>query len=141
MAISMPNDGDDDQVMAAINTTPLVDVMLVLLIIFLITIPVAIQTVPVELPKANNQVTIVEPGTIVVAVDSDGDVFWNAQPLANTEALVAKLKEVAVQVPQPQIQVRGDKQTRFESIGRVIVATQRSGIRSVSFVTEPDKAG
>lgn len=128
---------DDDEVMSAINTTPLVDVMLVLLIIFLITIPVAIQTVPVSLPNATNVANETKPQNITLAVDSEGTVYWNTTPLADNDELLAKLKEVAVLDPQPEIQVRGDKDVRFESIGRLIVDCQRAGIVKVGFITEP----
>ncbi|HEY4345412.1 MAG TPA: biopolymer transporter ExbD [Parvibaculum sp.] len=129
----------EDEVIAAINTTPLVDVMLVLLIIFLITIPVAIQTVPVQLPKANNVATQTRPENIVVAVDHDGTVYWNSQKMADNAELLARIKEVAVKQPQPEIHVRGDKEARFEFIGKVIVDCQRGGIEKVAFITEPDR--
>lgn len=133
------SNGSDDEVMSAINTTPLVDVMLVLLIIFLITIPVAIQTVPVDLPKATNQPNATKPENITLAVDADGRVYWNVVPLADNAELITKLKEIAVMVPQPEIQVRGDKNARFEFIGKLIVDCQRAGIQKVGFITEPDR--
>ncbi|MCE9651125.1 MAG: biopolymer transporter ExbD [Parvibaculum sp.] len=139
MAINIGSSGGEDEVIAAINTTPLVDVMLVLLIIFLITIPVAIQTVPVQLPKANNVATQTKPENIVVAVDHDGTVYWNSQKMADNAELLAKIKEVAVKQPQPEIHVRGDKDARFEFIGKVIVDCQRGGIEKVAFITEPDR--
>ncbi len=126
------------EAISAINTTPLVDVMLVLLIIFLITIPVVIQTVPVDLPKVANQPTTTKPENIVIAVDRDGKMFWNERRVANTRALIEKVKEVAVLVPQPEIHVRGDRYTRFENIGKVIVAVQRGGVVKVGFITQPE---
>lgn len=132
--------GQDDEVISAINTTPLVDVMLVLLIIFLITVPVAIQTVPVELPKANNVATQTKPENIVLAVDKDGTVFWNSERLADNEEVLTRIKEIAVKDPQPEIHVRGDKEARFEFIGRLIVDCQRGGIQKVAFITEPDRS-
>ena len=139
MAMNVGSSDADDEVMSAINTTPLVDVMLVLLIIFLITIPVAIQTVPVNLPKANNVATQTKPENIVLAVDKDGAVFWNSEKLADNAALLARIKAAAVKVPQPEIHVRGDKDARFEFIGKVIVDCQRGGIEKVAFITEPDR--
>ncbi len=139
MAMNVGSSDADDEVMSAINTTPLVDVMLVLLIIFLITIPVAIQTVPVNLPKANNVATQTKPENIALAVDKDGAVFWNSEKLADNAALLARIKEAAVKVPQPEIHVRGDKDARFEFIGKVIVDCQRGGIEKVAFITEPDR--
>ena len=131
----------DDEVMSAINTTPLVDVMLVLLIIFLITIPVAIQQVRLSLPQEANQPTQTKPENIRISVTNDGEVFWNAALLADNRALLAKLKTVAVLVPQPEIHVRGDQEARWEFVGRVIVACQRAGILKVGFITEPPARG
>jgi biopolymer transport protein ExbD len=135
-----PSEGED-AVIAAINTTPLVDVMLVLLIIFLITIPVVVQTLPVELPKANNQATVTKPENIVVAVDAEGKIYWNAVQLANQGVLMDKLAQVAVKVPQPEVHIRGDRGARYEFIGRVVVACQRSGIVKLGFITEPTRGG
>ena len=131
----------DDEVMSAINTTPLVDVMLVLLIIFLITIPVAIQQVRLSLPQETNQPTQTKPENISISVTKDGEVFWNAALLADNQALLAKLKTVAVLVPQPEIHVRGDQEARWEFVGRVVVACQRAGILKVGFITEPPARG
>ncbi|HUD50331.1 biopolymer transporter ExbD [Parvibaculum sp.] len=139
MAMNVGGSGDEDEVLSAINTTPLVDVMLVLLIIFLITIPVAIQTVPVSLPKANNVATQTKPENIVVAVDHEGTIYWNSEKMADNAALLARIKEAAVKQPQPEIHVRGDKDARFEFIGKVIVDCQRGGIQKVAFITEPDR--
>jgi len=132
---------EDDGVISAINTTPLVDVMLVLLIIFLITIPVVITTVPVKLPKATNQVTVTKPENIVIAVDADGNMYWNAVQVAGSAELSEKLAKVAVLDPQPEVHIRGDKAARYEFIGRVVVACQRVGIVKVGFITEPLRPG
>jgi len=129
----------EEEVISAINTTPLVDVMLVLLIIFLITIPVAIQTVPVELPKANNEANQTKPENITIAVDADGNYYWNASLVPGREALLAQMREIAVLEPQPEIQVRGDAKARFEFIGKLIIDAQRNGIRKLGFVTEPER--
>ena len=130
---------EDDKPLSEINTTPLVDVMLVLLIIFLITIPVITQSVNVNLPKAANIPTQTKPENINIAVDADGNVFWNTGMVQSQEALLESLKVVAVMDPQPEIHVRGDKRTKYEHIGRVIVLCQRSGIQKVGFITEPDR--
>jgi len=131
--------GEDDEPLSTINTTPLVDVMLVLLIIFLITVPVITQSVKVELPKAANIPTQTKPENINIAVDADGNVFWNTGMVPNPDVLLEKLKVVAVMDPQPEIHVRGDKHTKYEHVGRVIVLCQRSGIQKVGFITEPDR--
>jgi biopolymer transport protein ExbD len=127
---------DEDEVNSAINTTPLVDVMLVLLIIFLITIPVVTQSIALELPKERNLPTQTKPENILLAVSKDGDVYWNTRQL-DAETLVADLKKESVKVPQPEVHIRGDENARYESIGRVIVACQRAGIAKVGFITEP----
>ncbi len=137
MALQLRSGSDDDEVNASINTTPLVDVMLVLLIIFLITIPVVRQTVPMSLPKEVNQPRQTKPENIEISVDRDGRVYWNAQPLADAAALAERLKVEGAKQPQPEVQVRGDEKTRYEAVGRVVYACQRAGIAKVSFVTEP----
>jgi len=129
----------DEEPMSAINTTPLVDVMLVLLIIFLITVPVITQSVRVDLPKAANIPTQTKPENVNIAVDVDGNVYWNTARIPTQEALLSRLKGVAVQDPQPEVHVRGDQQTKWENVGRVIVLCQRSGIQKVGFITEPDR--
>ena len=135
------SDAGDDAVISEINTTPLVDVMLVLLIIFLITIPVVTQTIRLELPKERNLPTQTKPENIVLAVNRDGEVHWGLQRLADAEELVARLKTEAVKDPQPEVHIRGDMEVRYESIGRVIVACQRAGILKVGFITEPPPGG
>jgi biopolymer transport protein ExbD len=130
---------DEASVMASINTTPLVDVMLVLLIIFLITIPVITKTVPVVLPKAVNIATRTKPENITIAVDKEGNVYWNDKALPSRDALLAYIREAAVRKPQPEIHIRGDKDTHYEAIGRVMYAIQRGGIQKVGFLTEPDR--
>jgi biopolymer transport protein ExbD len=116
-----------------------VDVMLVLLIIFLITIPVITQSVKVELPKAANIPTQTKPENVNIAVDADGNVYWNTALVPTQEALLERIKAVAVLDPQPEIHVRGDRKTKYEFIGRVIVLCQRGGIQKVGFITEPDR--
>jgi biopolymer transport protein ExbD len=126
--------------MSEINTTPLVDVMLVLLILFLITIPVITQSVKVDLPKAANIPTQTKPENINIAVDAEGNVYWNTALVPNQEALLERIKVVAVMDPQPEIHLRGDRGTAYEHIGRVMVACQRGGISKVGFITEPDRS-
>ena len=139
MSMSVGPASEEASVMASINTTPLVDVMLVLLIIFLITIPVITKTVPVDLPKAVNIPTQTKPENIQIAVDKNGEVYWNDKRVADRNALLAFVKEAAVRKPQPEIHIRGDKDTRYEAIGRVMYAIQRGGIQKVGFLTEPDR--
>jgi biopolymer transport protein ExbD len=130
-------DGDEDEMNSTINTTPLVDVMLVLLIIFLITIPVVTQNIKLELPKERNVPTQTKPENIVIAVNRDGEVYWGMERLPDMETLVTRLKIEAVKEPQPEVHIRGDGEVRYESVGRVVVACQRAGILKVGFITEP----
>jgi biopolymer transport protein ExbD len=123
---------------ASINTTPLVDVMLVLLIIFLITIPVINKTVPVKLPKAVNIPTQTKPENITIAVDTNGTIYWNDKQVRDRNELLGLIETAAVKKPQPEIHIRGDQDTRYEAIGRVMYAIQRGGIVKVGFLTEPD---
>jgi len=113
--------------------------MLVLLIIFLITIPVITQSVKVELPKAANIPTQTKPENINIAVDREGNIYWNTMLVPTQDALLDRIKAVAVMNPQPEIHVRGDRATAYEHIGRVIVLAQRGGIQKVGFITEPDR--
>jgi biopolymer transport protein ExbD len=137
MAMSVGPSGGEDEVVSAINTTPLVDVMLVLLIIFLITIPVVTHTVPVELPKDRNQPTQTKPENVIIAVNKDGDMFWNEKQVPDVNDLLDRLKKIAVLVPQPEVHIRADENGRYEFVGRVIVALQRAGIYKIAFITQP----
>jgi biopolymer transport protein ExbD len=141
MAMNLGSSGGEDEVVSTINTTPLVDVMLVLLIIFLITIPVVTQTIPMTLPKETNLPRQTKPENIEISVNKDGDVFWNAQLVPDSEALFQRLKKIAVMTPQPVVQIRGDEKARYESIGRVVYACQRASILKISFITEPPAKG
>jgi len=137
-----PADGTgEDEVNSTINTTPLVDVMLVLLIIFLITIPVVIKTTPVVLPVATNQATKTKPENIVLSIDTDGNIFWNGKAVADANELFEKLKPVAIMTPQPEVHIRGDRNARYEFIGKVVVTCQRAGILKIGFITNPDLPG
>ncbi len=131
------DEGDDAQMNSSINTTPLVDVMLVLLIIFLITIPVVTQSIDLSLPKERNVPTQTKPENILLAVSRDGDVYWNTRKMPDIETLVTELKKESVKEPQPEVHIRGDENARYESVGRVVVACQRAGIAKVGFITEP----
>jgi biopolymer transport protein ExbD len=137
MAVGPANDGDEDEVMSAINTTPLVDVMLVLLIIFLITIPVVTHTVPVELPKERNVPTQTKPENILISVNRDGDVYWGQELIPDADTLLKRLKTVALMIPQPEVHIRGDLEARYQAVGKVVVACQRAGIAKIGFITEP----
>ncbi len=134
-------EGGEDEAISAINTTPLVDVMLVLLIIFLVTIPVITQSVPLQLPKETNVPRQTRPENIEIAVTKDGDVYWGLQLLRDNEDLVNRLKKIATQQPQPEVHIRGDLAGRYEFVGRVVFACQRAGIQKVGFVTEPPARG
>ena len=142
MAMSVgPASGEEDEVVSTINTTPLVDVMLVLLIIFLITIPVVTTSIPVTLPKERNEIRETKPENIILSVDAKGNMYWNDLKLANTTALIDRLKKIAVLDPQPEVQIRGDGGADYEGVGKVILAVQRAGITKVGFITEPPARG
>ncbi len=136
-----PAQGDDDEVISAINTTPLVDVMLVLLIIFLITIPVVTTSIPVALPKERVEVRETKPDSIIISVDASGSIFWYDLKMTDVNALVARLKTVSALRPQPEVQIRGDATGLYEGVGKVLSACQRAGIAKVSFITEPPALG
>ena len=138
MSMSVGSDsGDEDQVMSEINTTPLVDIMLVLLIIFLITSPVVLKLQKIDLPIEANQALQSKPQNVNIVVNKDGEIYLGQTRLKDTNELFDYLKVEAVKVPQPEVHVRGDQETRYESIGRVIYTTQRAGIQKVGFITEP----
>ena len=137
MAMNVGRSDEEPGVMATINTTPLVDVMLVLLIIFLITIPVITKTVPVNLPHANNQPTKTKPGTITIAVDQQGNVFWNDSEVPNDTALLQEIEQAALQNPQPDVHIRGDRNADYKSIGHVLYELQRGGMVKIAFITQP----
>ena len=136
-----PADTGEDEAISAINTTPLVDVMLVLLIIFLITIPVVTQQIALQLPKETNVPRQTKPENIEIAVTKDGDVYWGMQQVRDNEELVTRLKKIAVLQPQPEVHIRGDLGGRYEFVGRVVFAAQRAGILKLGFVTEPPARG
>ena len=131
------NDSDDDEVIGTINTTPLVDIMLVLLIIFLITVPVAIHTVPVDLPEERNVPYETKPDNVQLAVNKTGDIFWNEIYIADKSVLLSRLQAEAQKTPQPEVHIRGDQLTPYEAIDQVISPPQQAGIGKIAFVTTP----
>jgi biopolymer transport protein ExbD len=137
MAMNVASSSDEDEAISTINTTPLVDVMLVLLIIFLITVPVVRMTVPVELPKERNEIRETKPENIVISVDEQDRIYWNDLRMPSTEALVDRLKKISLLTPQPEVQIRGDARGNYAGVGRVVFACQRAGISKISFITEP----
>jgi len=137
MGMAVGSSEGEDEAISAINTTPLVDVMLVLLIIFLITIPVVTQSIALQLPQEKNVPRQTAPENIEIAVTRDGDVYWGMQRLRDNDELFNRLKEVATRQPQPEVHIRGDLAGRYEHVGRVVFACQRAGIQKVGFVTEP----
>jgi len=132
---------EDERALSDINTTPLVDVMLVLLIVFMITIPVITQTVPVELPKVRNTATKTKPENINLSVNREGQVYWNQTLVTDNDDLLRRFESIAKVQPQPEVHIRADQKTRYEFVGRVIVDAQRKGILKVGFITEPGGVG
>jgi biopolymer transport protein ExbD len=139
MAVSIGAPEEERGIMSEINTTPLVDIMLVLLIIFLITIPVITRTVPVQVPKAVNIPTQTKPENITLSITRDGDVFWGQRRVRSMSQLVDQIEREAVKVPQPEIHIRADSQTDYKNVGKVIAAINRGGLIKVGFITEPDR--
>ncbi len=131
------SDSDEVELNSTINTTPLVDVMLVLLIVFLIAVPVVLKTVKVELPNVSNIPTQSKPENIVITVDVDGETYWNNTPVSKDE-LLANLRAKAPIKPQPEVHIRGDKSSRYEPVGRVVAYCQKAGIVRVGFITAPE---
>ena len=141
MALHVGGKEEEAEAMSDINVTPLVDVMLVLLIIFIITIRVILQQVPVQLPKATNLVTQTRPENITIAVDHQGGIYWNTKLLSGQDELLQNLRNIVKQEPQPEVHIRGDSNVRYQFVGQVLVATQKIGIKKVAFITEPDRPG
>ncbi len=139
--MNVASDDGEDTVMSEINTTPLVDIMLVLLIIFLITSPVVLKTISVKLPPELNQPLKTNPENINISIDKDGGTYWNQKQLGSTAELLEKLKVEAVKVPQPEVHIRGDSDTPYQFVGKVILTSQRAGIQKIGFITEPPARG
>jgi biopolymer transport protein ExbD len=129
----------DEGLMASINTTPLVDVMLVLLIIFLITIPVVNSSIAVTLPRESAQASEAQPQNIIVTVDAQGATYWFDKPVASTDALTKQLERAAQQQPQPELDIRADARADYDAIGRVVYAAQQAGLARIGFLTEPPR--
>jgi len=127
---------DTDEVMNEINMTPLVDVMLVLLIIFIITVPVMKHSVNIDLPRATNEQQLIKPETVRLSVDADGSYYINDAKIADDE-LAPRLKAAAAQNPQPDLHIRGDKAVRYERVAQAMAAAQQAGLRKIGFITEP----
>ncbi len=141
MAMNVASGESEDEAISAINTTPLVDVMLVLLIIFLITIPVVTTSIQVQLPKERNEIRETKPENIILSVDRNGGIFWNDLRMPTTQALLDRLKKVAVLDPQPEVQIRGDGGADYNAVGKIIYTVQRAGIAKVGFIMEPPARG
>ena len=137
--IKLPS--EKEEVMATINTTPLVDVMLVLLIIFLMTIPVAVNTHSVVLPKETNQPRVTKPQDINISITQLGKVYWNDYLIKNDRDLTDRLKEISSQRPQPEVHIRGDQDVEYEPLAKILLDCQRAGIAKVGFLTEPPAKG
>ena len=127
---------ETDEVMNEINMTPLVDVMLVLLIIFIITVPVMKHAVNIDLPRASNQPMVAKPETVRLAVDGAGTYYWN-ESRVDDQQLVLLLKTAASSVPQPELHIRGDKAVRYERVAQAMAAAQQAGVKKIGFITEP----
>lgn len=135
MAFSSP-DTENDDVLSEINMVPLIDVMLVLLIVFIITVPVIKHSVNVDLPQAATQVSSEKPQTIKLSVDAQGQYHWNNTPVSDEE-LSTRLAAISQQEPQPELHIRGDKSVRYERVAQAMAAAQRAGVRKLGFITEP----
>ncbi len=127
---------DNDEVMSEINMIPFIDVMLVLLIIFIITVPVIKHAVNIELPQASMEKVLDKPENIRLSVDADGVYYWNDQRVEDAE-FANRLSAAAAQDPQPELHIRGDKAVRYERVAQAMAAAQRSGVRKIGFITEP----
>jgi biopolymer transport protein ExbD len=137
MAMNLGSSEADDELLTTINTTPLVDVMLVLLIIFLITIPVVTTSIKVELPKETQQPQETQPDNVILSINASGQAFLYNAPVKSNAKLIEQLKGFADKKPQPEVKIRGDANANFEDVGRVLYAAQMAGLTKVRFVTEP----
>ena len=129
-------ENDNDEMLSEINMIPLIDVMLVLLIVFIITVPVMKHAVKIDLPRASNERSQDKPETIRLSVDADGAYYWNAEKLDDTEVF-NRLALAGAQDPQPELHIRGDKAVRYERVAQAMAAAQRAGVRKIGFITEP----
>ena len=139
MSMTVGANEEEGTSISEINTTPLVDIMLVLLIIFLITVPVIQKMANVVIPKAVNIPTQTKPENITISVDKAGDIYGNAGKMQDQQVFFQRIVAEARKVPQPEFHIRGDKDARWEGVGKVIFNLQRGGIVKVGFITEPDR--
>ncbi len=143
MAINVHTaESDEAELNTTINTTPLVDVMLVLLIIFLITIPVALKLIPVQLPNARNIPTQTKPENIIIAVDSKDNVYYNNELVTNNNEIIERMEQAVIRAhnagkPLPEVHIRGDRNARFQSVGTIVYDAQRAAIQKVGFILQP----
>ncbi|MCM0043260.1 MAG: biopolymer transporter ExbD [Burkholderiaceae bacterium] len=138
MAMGTLSDSSDDDFNPEINTTPLVDVMLVLLIIFIITIPVINHSVKLDLPKASTQANDPKPETVNLSIDAQGQLFWNNKPIAEHE-LQQQIMLAAQKTPQPELHLRAERTTQYEKVAQVMAAAQNGGLSKIGFITDPNK--
>jgi len=138
MAMGSISDNDEDDFNPEINTTPLVDVMLVLLIIFIITIPVINHSIKIDLPKASNQANELKPENINLSIDAKGKMYWNNDIIDET-ALASRIREAAQKNPQPELHLRAERTTQYEKIAQIMAAAQTGGLTKIGFVTDPEK--
>lgn len=137
MAFGGLSGGDDQPLMSEINTTPLVDVMLVLLIIFMVTAPLFTHAVKIDLPQTQSQLNPEKPDTIALTIDASGAVFWNNDPLRDAD-LAPRFAQAAAKQPQPELHLRADRDTRYQKVAQVMAAAQNAGLQKIGFVTDPD---
>lgn len=137
MAFGGFNEGGGNAQMSDINMVPLIDVMLVLLIVFMITAPLLTHSVQIELPTASSQSTNEEPDTVSVAIDGEGQFYWNDEPIGR-DALEGRLEDIARQDPQPALHLRADRDTRYQTLAEVLASARQAGVRQIGFITTPD---
>jgi biopolymer transport protein ExbD len=140
MAFGVRREGNDEQLMGEINTTPLVDVMLVLLVIFMVTAPMFTHAVKVDLPKAQSTPNREKPGRVAIVIEASGRTYWNAEAVGDDE-LKQRLEQASKSDPHPEIHLRADKDARYEWVAKVMAAAQRAGLRKMGFLTDPADAG
>ena len=131
--------GDNDQMLSEINMIPFIDVMLVLLIIFIITVPVINHAVRIDLPQASNQKLLEKPENVRLTIDAGGQYFWNDEAVSD-ETIVQRLEAAATRQPQPELHIRGDKAVRYERVAKLMSAAQNAGVQRIGFVTDPKQA-
>lgn len=143
MGMQIGGGGGEDQVNSTINTTPLVDIMLVLLIIFIITSPVVLDLANVQLPAEKNEDYKADARNVIITISKDGEIYWGGMrtPIASDDELFDLMAKEAVKVPQPEVHIRGDQNARYESVGKTMLTLQRAGIAKVGFVLEPPPKG